>query len=403
MTKGILTPFVIIIAGVLILHIALLTRSTNSLFMKYYLLELNDFSDPGITSLLTANKNSSSNDIHRQQNQQQQKQRRLMVIAAVPKDERHLYTLWTELECFTQTVDTVVISVPDWSAGIIEPVVDLAKRSIPHFTSGRTTILIRYFVNDRYDVGLWCDGLRSLDDDNNDNKDGYSLSDYDEYGLLNDSVFALRLSSEVFDVLHKRNLSLSSMSYSLSAKYFAEYGNGNYWVESIFRGFNRHGLNVFRNYSCVPATDTAFCPTKTRNERKDCVVNYFEHDLATQFQNMSREVYGLYLSDVFKPSGRVSTWAIEDYHWRQVLVQSQGFPIAKANRPKVIREFKTDPLLKNCTRYLQRPGRSDLSELNLDFSSATDGLTVKKNYVKKPRRVSRSPMRPIHFQARESR
>ena len=59
-----------------------------------------------------------------------------------------------------------------------------ARHKIPKFDSrsGNTTIEARYFDNERYDVGLWCDGLQGF----------YNSGKYDYYVLLNDSVFALR-------------------------------------------------------------------------------------------------------------------------------------------------------------------------------------------------------------------
>lgn len=293
--------------------------------------------------------------------------RRILILAAAPRDERHIYTLWTELECFTENVNKVLLALPDWSQDMIQPFVDLVRTHIPHFVAGQVELEVKFFVNDRYDVGLWCDGLQSL----------YQADDhYDEYGLLNDSVFALRRFSAVLDVLQERNLQLSSLSFSHSAKHFRGFGDKFYWVESVFRGLDPRGLEVFRNHSCLPADHSAFCPRRNQRNRKICIIHHFEHDLAAQFANRS-DVHGLYPTDVHKPNQGKPTWAVNDRHWRN-MVDTLGFPVAKENRQHVIRNVtdEEDILLQNCTRYLQP--RSALHALQLDFSKAQNGLQSRR-------------------------
>jgi hypothetical protein len=115
-----------------------------------------------------------------------------LVISAVPRDKTHILSLWSELECFTINLDHVVISAPEWGRPFIEKVIDMAKQYIPHFLKAQVTIEPRFYVNNRYDVGLWCDALETL------RKDGQDKV-FDEFGLINDSVYALRPFSGVFD------------------------------------------------------------------------------------------------------------------------------------------------------------------------------------------------------------
>jgi hypothetical protein len=99
-----------------------------------------------------------------------------MVLACVPWDERHLVALWSELECFTQEVDHVVISAPSWAKPIIQRLLDQVQQTVPHFSEQpqqqqqqqqqqnnkmRVVTIESIFPmkNDRYDVGLWCDAL----------------------------------------------------------------------------------------------------------------------------------------------------------------------------------------------------------------------------------------------------
>ena len=100
---------------------------------------------------------SSQQQPQQQRPKRPKRNRRLLVIASVPKDERHLIALWSQLECFTSTMDTVVIAAPSERRQIVTRLVELAQQSIPHLhpTTGTTKLrAMPTFVNDRYDVGL---------------------------------------------------------------------------------------------------------------------------------------------------------------------------------------------------------------------------------------------------------
>jgi hypothetical protein len=289
------------------------------------------------------------------------KNSRLLVVAAVPRDERHVHTLWSQLECYTTTVDHVVVSAPYWSKKITKNITDLARTSIPHFASGQVTLEAQFYVNDRYDVGLWCDALETV------NKD-----DFDEFGIINDSVFALREYSEIYDSLKARNISMSSLSYSHHGKFFRGYGPEHFWVESVFRSLTKNGLKTFMNYSCVDASNPLFCPDGDKNKKKECVIVHFEQDIVGQFPR--DQVDGMYFSDA--PPALMTgknkakhTWVVNPPYWRK-LVKEQQFPAAKENVKGMIDNLN-HPLLRNCTRYLDRP---QLKALELDFSAAVHGL-----------------------------
>lgn len=294
---------------------------------------------------------------------------RLLVIAAVPKDARHISTLWTELECFTPNIDKVILSAPHDKREIIEKILVAARTFVPHFSNGAVQLEAQYYVNDRYDVGLWCDALHNVSEE------------YDEVGLLNDSVFALRPNSQVFDALQSNYLELTSMAYSYSAKYFRAYGPEYFWVESVYRAMNRAGLQTFQKHSCVPPNHPFFCANDASDaRRKACIVNNFEHDLAMQYgrnesSNISTAVKGIYLADaplelITQHSGK--TWATNDEYWKK-LVAEQGFPMVKAKRTNIIPDFidnatqlLSNPLLRNCTRYITT---ADLEQLISQIST----------------------------------
>jgi hypothetical protein len=195
---------------------------------------------------------------------------RVLIIAAVPREQTHLVSLWSELECFTGTISHVIISAPNWGKVYIERVVQLAKKFIPKFANGQVTIEAQYYLNNRYDVGLWCDAIKQL-----------PLGIYDEYALINDSVFALREFTGILDNLERQKVHMTSLSYSYTGKWFEGYGPEEYWLESVFRGFDDDGIKIFRDHSCVAEDHPFFCPELKDN--KACIINNFEHDLSKQY------------------------------------------------------------------------------------------------------------------------
>mmetsp|Transcript_17110 Transcript_17110/g.37427 ORF Transcript_17110/g.37427 Transcript_17110/m.37427 type:complete len:780 (-) Transcript_17110:95-2434(-) len=261
---------------------------------------------------------------------------RVLVMTAVPRTKRHVLAIWSQLECFTIGIDHVVVAAPLYTKEITTKIIELAKVSIPRLSNGGVSIQQEYFLNDRYDVGLWCDALGSLNTD-----------EFDEFALINDSVFAMRQFSDVFDVLSVKNVSLSSLSYSYSPKNFeGDNGPEHFWVESVYRGFTRAGIDIFRSHSCVPADHPYFCPERDYN--KDCIVDNFEHDLAIEYP--CDKVYGIYPSDSpekFLELNRHKTWARNLRYWRSLVADAQ-FPVAKV-KEDVLRQNKDK--MAECMNY----------------------------------------------------
>jgi len=159
---------------------------------------------------------------------------------------------------------------------------------------------------------------------------------------------------------------MTSLSYSYTAKWYASYGPEEYWMESIYRGFDQEGMGIFRQHSCVSEDHPFFCPTE--NDYKACIINNFEHDLAMKYP--CDKVLGLYPSDapeplLFKKEVWRTTWIKNLRYWR-MLVEYMGFPIAKVNEPEQIGDWEYEGLLKNCTQKLPR---NEIFE-GLDFSVA---------------------------------
>jgi len=255
--------------------------------------------------------------------------RRLLIIAAVTRDANHVITLWSELECFTDHVDHVIISAPAWAKVYVERVVAMAHKHIPHFINLKVSIETRYFLNNRYDVGLWCDAYNSLNH-------GKNPGIWDEYGLLNDSIFALRKFSGIFDNLEHQNVHMTSLAYSYTYKWNKGFGPEEFWVESVYRGLDQTGMDIFNEHSCVAEDHPFFCnddPEMT----KACIINNFEHDLAKEYP--CDKVQGLYPADspdlLLPREPWKTTWIKNTRYWR-MLVDEMGFPIAKANEPEMM-------------------------------------------------------------------
>jgi hypothetical protein len=208
-----------------------------------------------------------------------------------------------------------------------------AKTSIPQFATNQVTISSRFFVNNRYDVGLWCDAMDTLPE-----------GVYDDVILLNDSLFALRQFSGVVDALWAQpNLRMTSLNYVTTDAQ-------GMWLESVFRGFDQRGMAIFRNHSCVPATHPFFCPEAPSSwQRKRCVTENFEIAIARLYP--PDQVQGLYLSDVpqdmWKKARPYVTWVVHPRFWRTVMVPQWNFPAAKVTKRAMIR--KGHPWLQNCT------------------------------------------------------
>ena len=296
-----------------------------------------------------------------------------MIIATVPLSERHVLALWSELECFVTTiadpattrqsdntktkevnVQHVILSTAYWARPIMEHFVHEVRTRIPLFmmmeedssssiqnrrsTSTarppRVTIEVQYYVNNRYDVGLWCDVLQGLVTTTvptttittrNNNQYSYNKNSRmaDHYILLNDSIFALRPYNGVLELLqkHQPTMKMTSLVYNTNPEKKNKKkdnnnndGNNDIWLESVFRGFSgtttgssiyntssndnntsiqNSGIAVFMNHSCVGDEHPSFgnwIHRKSKrkqhtvaSKRKRCITDYHEIQMAYQF------------------------------------------------------------------------------------------------------------------------
>ena len=229
-------------------------------FHKYTLLSLFpdasidmfDFDQPSIpttTNHTERYKTQHHNNINNINNKNNDGINTVIILATMPTDERHLISLRTELECFVGSASHVVLSSAYWKDPIINLLIHQARRNIPQFASSEVQIEARFFDNERYDAGLWCDGIQGLQ------------SHFTNFILLNDSIFALRQFNGIIDDLQSHNRDMNSLNFNVNQ-------HKQYWFESVFRGFNAHGLRVFQNHSCVSQRHKSFCPRVGLPNRK---------------------------------------------------------------------------------------------------------------------------------------
>ena len=370
-------------------------------------------------STITSNRINNNNNNN---NKDTTKNDAVMIIAAIPLSERHIVALWSELECFVTTtedsnsvtttgdgkttnVNHVIISSTYWAKPIIEHVLKEVRLRIPLFISKQVTIEAQYYVNNRYDVGLFCDALQGL------------VRKYDDFVLLNDSIFALRKFNGILEELHNHNhnhnqtkndntttststvtsasASTSTTAIKMTSLNYAQHDKitDRNWLESVFRGFsgtnsdngNRDstsssGISIFMNYSCVPDDHYSFglqIRRKSKKKaqfvqslRKRSITDYHEVNMA--FQYLPEEVSGLYpgkvpLDMINKTDERTKfpTWVLHEPYWRKVLIGEYNFPAAKVNMNDMIPTlYDNNPLLGQCTQYLDREKLLD----GIDFS-----------------------------------
>ena len=276
-----------------------------------------------------------------------------MIIATVPYNQVHAMALWSHLECLTEGIDRVLIAAPDaiWSKIIVERIKnEFVRRAEEAASTSNTSQFERlpvieagYYRNNRYDAGLWCDGLRfgygydgglgktGDDDDDDESASGGDASDTanatiaagaknpdnppvdpiaDAIYIINDSAISMKrydnLTRRVVDSTrhelyspnftatksHPRLVSLNGRFDDLvSAQPWPKYN----WVESVYRGMTPKGLDSFYRHTCLPESFRS-CLHVTADQRKRCIVEYFEKSLATSAYDIQTEVDAMYPS-----------------------------------------------------------------------------------------------------------
>ena len=353
--------------------------------------------------------------------------RSTLVLAAAPRGPRYATALWTQLECFVDPLkyDSIVVVTPTWAYDVTTQIVDKARATIPHFDRRRAGVVkeeettrinqhsstlpvdsnnkianvsVLAKVNDRYDVGLWCDALDEI------LPPFYNSSDHsqDTFVLSNDSIFALRHFAAILDELVARNLSLTSLNYHLAKNESSTdkepsdrsnpKDNPDYdWVESVLRGFSASGMQRYRDYACrLPPDHDYFCPhLQSKIKKKRCIVEHFEIAIAKLYP--ASQVMGLFPSDTSTPHPRWgSTWVSNQVFWNDVLLQQYQFPAAKTKNPRMIVNLTRDhPLLQECTQYMDW----DFIQSELNYNQTMGFLEIPKRVGRRPNKAKQEERR----------
>ena len=168
---------------------------------------------------------------------------------------------------------------------------------------------------------------------------------YDNVILLNDSVYALRPSTEMVRAIYTGNYSIVGINYSHTGHHF--------WLESVYRAFSTtHGLPTFIQHSCTAQAQRA-CRQRFRHKR--CIVERFEISLAQQYDRL--QMRGLYPSDppphLVAAGAPNRTWLNRNPQMWTWLVSQRGFFLKKIKDTAVpVMVGPSDPYLANCTRHL---------------------------------------------------
>jgi len=119
---------------------------------------------------------------------------------------------------------------------------------------------------------------------------------------------------------------------------------------SVIRGFNGKSISAFLEHACeTNRIEQCMLTRQSPDRRKRCIVEEAEIAIADLYD--ADRVDGLYPSN--PPNGYPSQnmWVSNDGFWRNILVKQLDFPVAKVNRPGMIKGI-TDEKLKACTRFM---------------------------------------------------
>eukprot|EP00557_Chaetoceros_sp_GSL56_P014775 CAMPEP_0176485182 /NCGR_PEP_ID=MMETSP0200_2-20121128/4905_1 /TAXON_ID=947934 /ORGANISM="Chaetoceros sp., Strain GSL56" /LENGTH=377 /DNA_ID=CAMNT_0017881813 /DNA_START=410 /DNA_END=1543 /DNA_ORIENTATION=- len=277
----------------------------------------------------------------------------LMIIATYPSNNLRLAAIWSQLECFTENIDHVIIVAPtdDNLRESILKFMERVKAAMPEVVAKIET---QFYKNDRYDSGLWCDSLLHKEilqkrmPSNAEARRNFNatvilgepfFNRFDKIILINDSIFAVEHSNELLDTLQATGASLVSLNY-----WEADYENSKpFWVESVARVFSHEGIQIFADNICSKLQQgiqwRKHCPylnnTHHLKRKKRCIVDITEVGVAALYP--PNKVHGLYDGRVplnmleNKDFARQPTWTTNYPYWSNILRDQLSFPAVKVS------------------------------------------------------------------------
>ena len=256
-----------------------------------------------------------------------------MIVATYPSSDLRLTAIWSQLVCFTASVDRIVLSAPDeeWSREAMANFTHQMKEKLPPKIYEK--ISLQFYTNDRYDAGLWCDAL-ALEEESV----GAIAKENTNYLLINDSLMAIRQFDGLLNSLSERDdVSLVSLNYWNGT---TNDGGNDYWLESVARAFSPHGIQIYSEKVCRNLNETigTVCASMGRKKRKRCTVEYSEIAVARYYNRTN--IRGLYpgmvpehmmIDPATGKREKSYSWAGHKRFWKNALVEQMNFPAVKVS------------------------------------------------------------------------
>ena len=264
-----------------------------------------------------------------------------MIIATYPSTEVRLNAIYSHLNCLSAGIDRIIVSAPDWSYDVMNNFSMHIQSRLSHEIYKKITF--QFYINDRYDAGLWCDALddemgrrntttSTIDDDN----EARQLQT--NYLLINDSLMTIRPFTGLLDnITHHHpspwNQNDTEISFVSLSYWPTNRVEDPIWLESPARAFNPRGIQIFHEQICKTLNDTIGreCAARSGQKRKRCIVEHTEIDVARHYN--STEVLGLYpgmVPENMRISGQIG-WTGNYQFWKNVLVDELNFPFVKVS------------------------------------------------------------------------
>jgi hypothetical protein len=307
-----------------------------------------------------------------------------MVIATYPDKIGSTSAMWTQLECFASKLDRIIIAGPntDQHMETINKFVEEVKMKMPDIGN---KLEAQFFVNDRYDTGLWCDALMLSEDVlqkghnaresellyHNLPKTNYEKfrtpsdhpkylggkSEYDSFLLINDTIMAVESTNVFMEELKAKHLNLLSLNY----------WEDTFWLESPARAFNLEGMQIFADNICQIGELKRgkwgeFCPHLYKTDQKGardkrCITELNEIDVVELYPR--EKVHGLFPGSApkdMRTKGRhgyhPSIWNANFRYFSDVLRDQMSFPAMKVIQEEWVAAERPQDL-KTCTTKLE--------------------------------------------------
>ncbi len=267
----------------------------------------------------------------------------VMIIAVYPKSFHAISAIWSQLECFADQYEKIIISYQKGNDQINDALFQLWKEVWYIMPNVAKRIEFHVDSNEMYDTGLWCNALTQesvLQKGPNGNYVGGN-SLYSDFLLINDSVMALEHSSELREAIYAKGLDMAAFSYWNEDKEQQK----PFWVESYARAFSQHGMQIFADKFCFRKKGFSwreYCPDMyvteklpTKQKAKKCIVRLTEVEVASMYN--PHKVHGIYPGrvpiEMVKRGNftRSLSWTGHYPYWSEILRDTMKFPVVKAS------------------------------------------------------------------------